>query len=284
MCCIVQLLQMRSDADHSSLRRWIVTMQTPKPASTLVLCNVTTDWPHKVLLVKRSEQSAFLPGAHVFPGGRVDENDKQLAAWLKTDEQNFKRIANYFPEHHAVAEHLASAIRETLEETALSIAKVRSSETDFFLSPEQLKELLAQGTCPYKPKLDHLWPLSWWITPQGETRRYDTNFFLALMSPHRSAHCQGETQQPIWLHPKEALELYQNGSIFLAPPTRAILERMAFSASLADFISFIDYPIEPICPYFVDHNSGKLLVLPGDELHHNKKKSAFIIKTRYQFP
>lgn len=259
-------------------------MQTPKLASTLVLCNVTTDWPHKVLLVKRSEQSAFLPGAHVFPGGRLDETDNKLAGWLQSDEENFKRIANYFPQHHPIAEHLSAAIRETFEETGLSVVKVTSNKTDLFLDREQLEALLAQGTSHFKPKLDHIWPLSWWITPLGETRRFDTNFFLALVSPLQSAYCQGETQKPLWLYPKEALEHYQSGALFLAPPTRAILERMASSASFEAFLSSIDYPIEPCRPYFVDHNSNKLLVLPGDELHHDKKKSSFIIKTRYQFP
>ncbi len=257
--------------------------QNPSPASTLICCNVTTKWPHKVLLVKRSDQSSFLPGAYVFPGGRVDPKDKIWGRVLEKDEGNFRRIAQYFPKNHETRAHLACAIRETLEETGMSVAKIVGETA--FLEAQRLSELIHAGKeSPLKIDLSHMWPLSWWITPKGESRRFDTHFFLALVSGEQSLNCQGETSTPLWVSPREALDLYEERQIFLAPPTRAILERMSCAASLEELLSHLDASLEPICPYFVEHELGKLLVLPGDELHHEEKKSGFIMRTRYLFP
>ncbi|MCA9508657.1 MAG: hypothetical protein KC505_09580 [Myxococcales bacterium] len=259
-------------------------MQTPKPASTLVCCSITTDWPHKILLLKRNERSAFLPGAYVFPGGRLDKNDQKLARWLESDKDGLDRIAQFFPAQHPVLEHLACAMRETLEESAISVAKATLNGQDFFLKPYELKDLLSNIEVPYQARLDHIWPISWWITPSGESRRFDTNFFLALLPQEQSAHCQGETKNPLWLSPNEALNSYEQHKLFLAPPTRSVLERMNSSKNIEEFISYIDSPLFPIEPYFIDQKDKKILVLPGDEMHHYKKKSRFIMKTRYQFP
>ncbi len=258
-----------------------MTAQIPRPASTLICLNVTTKWPHKVLLVKRSDQSSFLPGAYVFPGGRVDPSDEAWGQWLESDRANFERISHYFPKNHKIRAHLACAMRETLEETGISVAKIVGEAS--FLEPQALAKLINGEIAPAMADLSHIWPISWWITPEGETRRFDTHFFLALLPEQQSVTCQGETSQPLWLSPTEALALYEERTIFLAPPTRAILERMSMVQSFEELLSHLDTRLEPICPYFVEHESGKLLVLPGDELHHEGSKSQFIMKTRYVF-
>ena len=51
-------------------------MTTPsKPAATVIL--VRPDL--KILLMRRSKKTSFFPSAWVFPGGRVDEADKQVS-------------------------------------------------------------------------------------------------------------------------------------------------------------------------------------------------------------
>ena len=55
-------------------------------------------------MVERAEGMAFAAGALVFPGGRIDEADRQLAAELGLEDGA------------AVA-----AIRETIEETAVPV-------------------------------------------------------------------------------------------------------------------------------------------------------------------
>lgn len=228
-----------------------------KPASTVVLCRKDTPWPSETLLVKRSPKAAFLPGAYVFPGGQVDLADYSVRL-AENEPELLKRMASFFPlESETISAHVAAAIRETEEEAGVSL------------------------------KAHQLWPISWWVTPAGEARRFDTWFFLGVSSKEELSCAlpnNGELQQALRVHPKEALELYQKGQIFLAPPTRAILERMAMADSLEHFLSFVDQPLRPIHPQFITEAGQKLLVLPGHERHPEKLGLRFIMKTFYKFP
>ena len=70
------------------------------PAATLVLWRDRAGGP-EVLVVQRSTRMAFAAGAIVFPGGRVDEADRELAISLGRPDDAPK----------------ITAIRETIEET-----------------------------------------------------------------------------------------------------------------------------------------------------------------------
>src|SRR5205823_13990935 len=74
------------------------------PAATLILVRERPVGPPDLLMVERAEGMAFAAGALVFPGGRIDDADRQFAATLGLEDGA------------AVA-----AIRETLEETAVPI-------------------------------------------------------------------------------------------------------------------------------------------------------------------
>jgi len=73
------------------------------PAATLILVRDRGDDPPELLMVERAEGMAFAAGALVFPGGRIDDADRQLAGDLGIEPA-------------AVA-----AIRETIEETAVPV-------------------------------------------------------------------------------------------------------------------------------------------------------------------
>jgi len=49
----------------------------PKDASTLILLDRSGAEP-KVLMGKRHDRHVFMPGAYVFPGGRVDPIDRSV--------------------------------------------------------------------------------------------------------------------------------------------------------------------------------------------------------------
>lgn len=255
-------------------------------ASTTALLNINTDpWPHKVLLVKRDQKAVFLPGAHVFPGGRVDQSDRDLSVSFFKGE-HIERIAQQFLSDRPTAQsHLWAAVRETLEESGICFLKKGKNE---YCTHDELIGMLEGQGHDISPCLDNIWPISWWITPKGETRRFDTWFFLALLEnnlPQKFAKTH-ETYDHQWLKPIEALKAHEEKSIFLAPPTRAILERLAHTRSLEDFLSFIDQPLRPIRPYFVSDpvdNQKTWLVLPGDHLHHEKERLKLPMHTRYRF-
>ncbi len=74
------------------------------PAATLIVVRERDGGPPELLMVERAEGMAFAAGALVFPGGRIDDADRQLAAELGLEDGA------------AVA-----AIRETIEETAVPV-------------------------------------------------------------------------------------------------------------------------------------------------------------------
>ncbi len=260
-------------------------MLEPLPASTLVICRITEKWPHKILLIKRSSDAKFLPGAHVFPGGRCEEQDQALGQWLASDVENYHRIEKYFSPEHLASTHVATAIRETLEETGLSVARTSTGP----MTARDLGNAIDDPARSTLPDLGALWPISWWITPLGEVRRFDTWFFLTMVEDSPALdHCAGDHHEGNhdfrWLTPTDALAAYANGEVFLPPPTRTILERMAATISLEDFLSYVDCPLTPICPFFNEVDRENLLILPGDPLHHQQERPKFLLHTRYAFP
>src|SRR4051812_30248855 len=74
------------------------------PAATLIVVREKAGGPPELLMVERAEGMAFAAGALVFPGGRIDDADRQFAATLGLEDGA------------AVA-----AIRETIEETAIPV-------------------------------------------------------------------------------------------------------------------------------------------------------------------
>ena len=56
----------------------------PRAAATVILLRDRTKGPYELFLMRRHSDQAFMGGAHVFPGGRLDESDAdpELAAYL----------------------------------------------------------------------------------------------------------------------------------------------------------------------------------------------------------
>ena len=82
----------------------------PIPAATLVIFRKGRAGPEpELLMVVRSRNMSFAGGMAVFPGGRVDQADRELAARLVA------------PELQDETAHRIAAVRETLEETGLAI-------------------------------------------------------------------------------------------------------------------------------------------------------------------
>ena len=62
-----------------------------------------------------------------------------------------------------------------------------------------------------------LLPIGHWVTPENESRRYDTRFYLSTMPPDQVArHDEGETTELRWLTPGDAIAQCARGDILLA--------------------------------------------------------------------
>src|SRR6187402_2856958 len=80
-------------------------------AATVVVLRDAAVAP-EVFMVRRHERTAFMAGAFVFPGGRVDPADGAVIATQ--------------PHHTAVAAYGAAALRELFEEAGILLARDRS--------------------------------------------------------------------------------------------------------------------------------------------------------------
>jgi 8-oxo-dGTP pyrophosphatase MutT (NUDIX family) len=199
----------------------------------------------EVLLLERHGASAFAPGALVFPGGRIDQNDGLVdrsrvrcgdpAGWAQ-------RLGVESPD--AAITLLIAGIRETFEEAGVLLA-VRSDGVALATRPVPEEELAAtrarmaarDGAYDWRGwlerqelvlDLDAVCMWSWWVTPAGLPRRYDTRFLLAAMpSGQRASQDDVETTSLRWIRPIDALAEHAAGHLHVIYPTRCTLEQLS---------------------------------------------------------
>ncbi|KTT74598.1 NUDIX domain-containing protein [Sphingomonas endophytica] len=195
------------------------------PAATLVVMRDRSPGPPDLLFVERATAMAFAAGATVFPGGRVDAQDRLLAEALGGSdiEDTAARIA---------------AIRETIEETGLAIGLTPGTDADTvrriraaLAGGLTLAAILAEEGLGIDP--DVLVPFARWRPPHGLVRRFDTRFFLVrwpIDSP--APEVDGtENTRLFWGGAQSVLEAADAGRVSIIFPTRRNLERLARFAS-----------------------------------------------------
>lgn len=255
---------------------------TPRPASTVVLVRSATDG-FEVFLVRRHDNVAFMGGAHVFPGGRVDAADHVPDPDTACDdvEQARRRMPGRSG-GDAIAFHVA-AVRELFEEAGVLLARDArgrivtidaAADTQFAVYRREmthgrltLPEVLSRERL--RIALDRLALFAHWVTPEVETRRFDTHFFLAIAPDvQQAAHDDHETTQGVWVRPLDALARCLRGEIALPPPTWTTLRALSRLPSVeAAWRWAAAQPIVRIQPCFVERDDGtRIVMLPGDPL------------------
>ena len=250
-----------------------MTIAEARPASTVVLLRQAH--PFDVFLVRRSDSIAFMGGAHVFPGGRVDAEDhiEDIDALGEGMTAAIARMSDVSA-GVAVAHHVA-ALRELFEEAGVLLA--RPLATPPARLAEYRRDLLA-GTTAFadiirrerlRLALDELAYFAHWVTPEIETRRFDTRFFLARAPDGQTpVHDDGETSHSEWLAPLAAIERSRDGRISLPPPTWTTLSMLAKFDSLdAVFDWARRKPIPRVQPRFEKRGDQTLLFYPGDPMY-----------------
>jgi 8-oxo-dGTP pyrophosphatase MutT (NUDIX family) len=203
----------------------------PRPAATVLLVRDGADGL-EVLMVTRHVDSGFAAGARVFPGGKVDEIDRVLAARLPHAEADEEAAA------FAVA-----AVRELWEETGILLAYTGESRElvdaidAVAMTPgATLADLVERRRC--LPAVDLLVPFAHWVTPESRPRRFDTRFFLAPYDGDQRAVFDGyETVEVGWVTPARALAEADAGSCTIVLPTRMNLELLGTAATVAEALA-----------------------------------------------
>jgi 8-oxo-dGTP pyrophosphatase MutT (NUDIX family) len=196
---------------------------------------------------------AFAAGALVFPGGRIDPGDHDVAAALAPDlEDGAARVA---------------AIRETIEETAIAPALPAHADAallrDGISAGEPFAALLARLGLTLD--LAALTPFARWCPNFREARRFDTLFYLAEApadaAPPR-ADC-AESVRSFWASAAEVLAEVEAGRAHAIFPTRRNLERLAGFATLEEArADAVRHPPARITPWVEERAGRRFVCIP----------------------
>jgi len=224
-----------------------------RPASTVIALRRGSA-PPEVLMVRRGWSAEFLGGAHVFPGGAVDQGDGSgLAAQ-----------AVRFTGDPAERPWRTAAVRELAEETGILLTD-RPVAAHGLGGEALFRAVVALGAAFLA---DHLEYLSNWVTPLGPSRRYDTRFYVTVLGAETPADSDGdEVFDATWVSPREALRRADAGEWYVEFPTRRHLELLADFASIDEIVdharSATPVRIEP--RLVVAPDGSWRVLLPGDE-------------------
>ena len=250
-----------------------------RPASTVVLLRQGAGGP-EVFLVRRHRAIAFMGGAYVFPGGRVEEADAD-DAWSTVADGLAAALGRMPAEEPrvALAFHVAAA-RETFEEAGVLLARgadaalVSPDATDAATLAQQRHAVTAGSLSLLDVLTTHRWRLALdalvyfahWVTPPIETRRFDTRFFLAAApSDQVPTHDAGETTDSVWLRPSDALARCLDGGIALPPPTWTTLRWLESFRDVGAALAWAGQKRVPrIEPGFIQDGATRIVTLPGD--------------------
>ncbi len=232
------------------------------PAATLVIFRKGRDGPEpELLMVIRSKDMRFAGGAAVFPGGRVDPADYDLATTL-TDNSggDIDDLA-----------HRIAAIRETLEETGLAIGLTGDMNAERAASARAMLEdrgALAPvlGAFDLTLDCDALVPFARWL-PTGlkHSRIFDTRFYLADLGTGAVDVTIDATENTrlFWVSASRALAMADAGEIAIIFPTRRNLERLAQFPDFAAAQTHAEAtPLRTITPQIDDTGPQPVLRIP----------------------
>jgi 8-oxo-dGTP pyrophosphatase MutT (NUDIX family) len=211
---------------------------TPRAAATVMLVRDTADGI-AVFLMRRHAAMEFAAGVMVFPGGGVDDRDRNAEiAWTGPPPSWW---AQRFGIETDLAEALlCAAARETFEECGVLFAGPADDPGGIVGDASVYREsrlALADRTLSFADFLrlenlvlraDLLRPWANWVTPEAErTRRYDTYFFVgALPQGQRADGDNTESDRAEWTTAQAAIDDFEAGRSFLLPPTWTQLDSL----------------------------------------------------------
>ena len=243
----------------------MATEAVARPAATILLVRDGTNGL-EVFMVVRHHAIDFASGALVFPGGRVDENDHDVASQpdlcpnpdcLLTTEMAFR----------------VAGVRETFEECGVLFARPRGE--DALIGADQLRQVeethrapLANGEIGFDavltahnllPATDLLVPFAHWITPAHQPKRYNTQFFLApAPSEHLAVHDGHESVDSVWMTPQQVIAETKSGRFKLVFATEMNLMKLAQSATVAEAIAAAQAaPVVTVQPQVVSRDGTR---------------------------
>lgn len=255
-------------------------------AATVILVRDRNDGSCEIFFMRRHHNQAFMGGAFVFPGGSLDDGDchpalKEHLQGIGPEELPLRLQEPDLPESTALGLHL-TAIREMFEEAGVLLAMDESGRVLDFREAERagrfaayrdalhrgeitLLDLAARESLCFLPGL--LVPYAHWMTPEIESKRFDTRFFMArLPAGQQPIHDGDELTASVWMTPARALADHGAGRITLMPPTLKTVEELKAFRSTEEMLKAVSgRTILPILPQaFKAEDGGFGIKLPCD--------------------
>lgn len=184
----------------------------------------------EVFVQHRVSTMDFAAGVVVFPGGRVDPVDREVAATITVTDPDAHTRAWSQSTVASDAEGwrvlLATAVREVAEETGA------------MLDPDGLK------------------PWANWVTPLGRPKRFDTYFYAISAAELASAHHQTtEAHTSEWMSVADILRGESVGELKLMRPTFVLVSELAQFDTVAE-VTANERIIDPVRPEFPSHRGS----------------------------
>lgn len=228
------------------------TPVVPEDAATVVLVREEADGL-EVYMTRRHDRLKFLPGFHVFPGGKVDAADSSADMVGRCRDLTPTAAVSRLPETldpRRAFGFFAAAVRELFEEAGVLLAEDAAGSFLDSPGPELAKRLADHRRELQARRRDFLsvlheenlfgslGKLLWfahWITPATSPRRFNTYFLLAQKPAGQDpSPFTAEIASALWVRPNEALEKWRTGQWFMIPPTIASLDSLAPYRTWAD--------------------------------------------------
>jgi 8-oxo-dGTP pyrophosphatase MutT (NUDIX family) len=259
------------------------TPLVPRPAATVMLVRDTGPGLG-VFLMRRHAKMEFAAGTMVFPGGGVDERDRNAdIAWAGPPPEWWAQRFGIEPD---LAEALVcAAARETFEESGVLFAGP-AGDPDGIIGDASVygdaRRALADGTLSFADFLrreslelrsDLLRPWANWVTPEAErTRRYDTYFFVGALPKGQRADGQNtESDRAGWTTPEAAIGDFSAGRSFLLPPTWTQLDSLA-GRTVAEVLA-VERQIVPVQPHLEIQGDNWVFEFFDSDRYHQAREA-----------
>ena len=256
------------------------------PAATVLLVR-DCDNVLEVLMVKRSKRPPF-GNLYVFPGGKIDESDKDLNITNFCNGLNDEQASIKLGVDEGGLSYWVACVRECFEEVGILLAiKNNGEELDLNGADkhkfDNYRRMLLENKislleiCKKENlslNLNNIEPFSHWITPEIEIKRFDTRFFIAYIPAKQTERHDGnELTDSVWISPKKALDRSLNGEMPMIMPTISNLQQcLEFDSGqklLEHQSKLTNDDIPSILPKFFKNEGKWVGLLPGDEDYDN---------------
>lgn len=182
-----------------------------RPAATLILLR-DREGAIEVVMGHRPPGGVF-GDVWVFPGGVVEDRDLSIAA-------------------HPDDAWMLAAVRETAEEVGILLVRPEGAMVDVRPDDDLYARLEERGA---EFDLSRLVYLSNWVTPRFVPRRFDTRFYLTVITDASEPRpVTGEFVTAEWIDVRRALDLHEAGDMPLILPTLAHLRYISGFRSAAE--------------------------------------------------